>query len=307
MTTQLISVKNGLAVRTCRAVVRYGMRPLLGPTKNFPRQRRLVRAVCRTGRLPRGTRVEPVGNASARGEWVIPAGADANRFILYLHGGGFLVGDPASHRELVARLAQAAGARALVVDYRLAPEHPYPAALDDCLGAWRWLRDNGAEAGRVAVCGDSAGGWLALTLVQRLLAEREATPACLYTLSPLTDATLSGNSYATVGDRDPLLRLDWLRTLFPLFAPGLDASAPVLSPLRGEFAGFPPMLVQVGEQEVLLDDAVRLEQRAAEAGVDCRLETWGKLWHVFQLLGTYLPPARQALRAGGEFIRAHIP
>jgi len=263
--------------------------------------------VSRPGKLPSGTRIERVDNASVRGEWVVPPNAVADRCILYLHGGGFLLGDPASHRELVARLAHAAAARAFVVDYRLAPEHRYPAALDDCHGAFRWLQDNGDEAERIAVCGDSAGGWLALSLVQRCLAEGQTGPACVYCISPLTDATRSGNSYHTVGDADPLLRLDWLATLFPLFAPDHDASSPELSPLQGDFAGFPPMLVQVGEQEVLLDDAVRLEARAVSMGADCRLEIWRNLWHVFQLLGTYLTPARQALREASQFIRQRIP
>jgi len=307
MSTVNIPVENSLAIRCFRSLVRHGLRPLLGPTERLAHQRKIVSLACRTGKLPRGTRIERIDNASVRGEWVVPANASAGRFVLYLHGGGFQLGDPASHRELVARLANEAAARALVVDYRLAPEHRYPAALDDCLGALGWLQDNGAEPERIAVCGDSAGGWLALSLVQRCLAEGQAAPACVYCISPLTDATRSGPSYQTVGDADPLLRLDWLATLFPLFAPDHDPSSPELSPLRGDFAGFPPILVQVGEQEVLLDDAVRLEERAVSMGADCRLEIWRNLWHVFQLLGTYLPSARQALREAGQFIRHRIP
>ena len=226
--------------------------------------------------------VERLEVAGRPAEWVLVPASRPGRVVLYLHGGGYVIGSIRSHRHLAADIARAAAAAVLLVDYRLAPEHPFPAAVDDWLGAYRWLLDQGFDAGEIAIAGDSAGGGLA---VASLLAARDAglpVPAAGVCISPWTDLTMSGQSHASRAARDPLVKAADLRRFGEAYLAGAEATAPLASPLFADLAGLPPLLIQVGDDEVLLDDAVGLEQRAKAAGVDAILKVWAEMvqfWH----------------------------
>ncbi len=252
--------------------------------------------------------VEPVEVAGRAGEWLRPPASRDGAAVLYLHGGGYVIGSIRSHRHLAADIARAAEAAVLVVDYRLAPEHPYPAAVDDAVAAYRWLLDRGHAAERIAVAGDSAGGGLTVT---SLLAARDAglpMPAAGVCLSPWTDLTLSGDSHVSRRTRDPLVKVADLRRFGAAYLGATEPTAPLASPVFADLAGLPPLLIQVGDDEVLLDDAVQLEARAKAAGVDATLEVWSEMihvWHWFaQRVPGGLPEGREAIDRLGAYIKA---
>jgi len=251
-------------------------------------------------------RAEPVVADGVPGEWVIPKHAADDRAILYLHGGAWVMGSPRTHRALVADLARRAGVRALSLDYRLAPEHPYPAALDDGVAAYDWLVASGIEPGRIVVAGDSAGGNLALALLLRLRDAGTPLPAGAVLLSPVTDLRLSGASHTTRKAVDPFFAKADLRAFVELYAGSHDLRDPYLSPLGAELGGLPPLLLHVGDREVLRDDAVGLGERACAAGVEARTVVWPGMTHVFQVQTFLLPEARRANAEIGAFIRARV-
>jgi acetyl esterase/lipase len=257
--------------------------------------------------LPRGrVLVEPVRADGVRGEWVIPRHATEDRVLLYLHGGAWVMGSPRTHRALVADLACRAGVRALSMDYRLAPEHPYPAALDDSVNGYEWLLANGVEPARIVVAGDSAGGNLALALLLRLRDAETPLPAGAVLLSPVTDLGLGGASHVTRRPVDPFFAKADLRAFIASYAATHDLRDPYLSPLHADLRGLPPLLVHVGDHEVLLDDAVRLGELARAAGVEARTVVWPEMTHVFQAQTLLLPEARRANAEIGAFIRSRL-
>ena len=205
------------------------------------------------------------------------------RVILYCHGGGYTSGNLGYSRVLSSKLAHATGYDVLSFEYRLAPEHPYPAAVEDGLRAWDHLMYLGYGARDVVVAGDSAGGNLALVLCHRLRAEGRMLPAALILMSPWTDMTASGPSYTERAEIDPMLTPEYIHSVRQAYAPGHDLRDPNLSPLFGEFTGFPPTLIQVGTHEILYSDAARLHDAMRAAGAECRLEVWNDMWHVFQM------------------------
>jgi acetyl esterase/lipase len=225
--------------------------------------------------------------------------------ILYLHGGGYMLGSIHTHRELVSRLSRAAGARGLLIDYRLAPEHPFPAAVDDALAAYRFLLSGGIEPRRIAIAGDSAGGGLTLATLLALRDAGDPLPAAGVGLSPWTDLEGLGASAQPGAVDDPLLTLAGLREMAGRYAPGALRN-PLASPVHGSYRGLPPLLLQVGTREILLDDSTRVAERARAAGVDVTLEKWDGLIHVWQLFGSEIPEARQAVQAIGDFLRKRM-
>ena len=241
-----------------------------------------------------------------QGEWVIPKRADPGRVMLYLHGGAWVMGSPRTHRALVADLAVGAGVQALSLGYRLAPEDPYPAAVDDCVAAYAWLLAQGFEPGRIVVAGDSAGGNLALALLLRLRDTGSPLPAGAVLLSPVTDLGQSGASHTTRKALDPYLANGDLGPFIAAYAGAQDLQQPYLSPLAGDLRGLPPSLVHVGDHEVLLDDAVRLGERARSAGVDARTIVWAGMTHVFQLQCQFVPEARRANDEIAAFVRSRV-
>jgi len=230
-----------------------------------------------------------------------PPGVDPNRVLFYLHGGGYSLGSLRSHGELAARLGRASGMSVLVVDYRLAPEHPFPAALDDALTAWRWLcREQGQEETTCAIVGDSAGGGLAVALLVALRAAGDALPVGAALMSPWSDLSCSGESIHAAAD--PILSPEALRLLASAYLAGADATTPLASPLFASLEGLPPLLIQAGTDELLLSDSVRLAEAATSAGVEVRLQIAEGMPHVYQsMVGT--PEAARATSEIADFLR----
>ena len=256
--------------------------------------------------VPDDVAVTDVTAGGVPAHWLAAPGTDAGRVLLFLHGGGFEFGSVRSDGELAARLGRAAGMRVLFPEYRLAPEHHFPAAIDDVVAAWRWLRaDQGLDAGSIAVAGDSAGGGLAVALLVALRGAGEALPAAAVLMSPTVDLTSSGASMTERVDQDPLSTPDMLRQFAADYLAGADPREPLASPLFASLAGLPPLLVLVGTADLLLSDSERLAAAADQAGVDVTLEIGEGLPHVYPLmLGT--PEAAEATEEIGKFLRARV-
>jgi acetyl esterase/lipase len=248
-------------------------------------------------------RLEPIDLGGVPGEFSLAPGSDASRVLMFFHGGGFCSGSIVSHRRMVTEAGRTAHMRTLAVAYRLAPEHPYPAAHEDALTAWRCLRAQGIAANRIAVGGDSAGGNLTICLINRLRAAGEAQPACAWLASPWTDLTLSGASLVTKDAVDPLIHKVYLEGLASAYAGTADRRDPLLSPLFADLTGFPPVLIQVGSAETLLDDAGRFAAAAGAADVAVTLEIWPHKIHAWPMWNTKLADGRRALARAGEWMR----
>jgi epsilon-lactone hydrolase len=243
------------------------------------------------------------GGVSA--EWIIPPGAEETRVVLYLHGGGYVVGSINTHRDLMARIARAAGARALGIDYRLAPEHPFPAAVEDATAAYRWLVSHGTAPARIAIAGDSAGGGLTLDTLIALRDAGEPLPAAAACLSPWVDLQGIGASMTSKAAVDPFVQKEMIQFMAQQYLGDRDPRTPLAAPLYADLQGLPPLLIQVGTAEVLLDDATRIAERARAAGVEVSLEVWDDMIHVWQLFAPILPEGQQAIEHISAFIRAH--
>jgi acetyl esterase/lipase len=227
--------------------------------------------------------------------------------LLFFHGGGYCSGSIRSHRRLVTEAGRAAGVRTLAVGYRLAPEHPFPAAFDDAMTAWRFLRTDGVAAEHIAIGGDSAGGGMTVVLINRLRDAGDELPACAWLASPWTDLTMSGSSLATKDAVDPLIHKGYLGELADAYLPaGLDRKDPRVSPLYSNLKGLPPTLIHVGSDETLLDDAVRLAAAGGAADVAVTLEIWPHMIHAWPLWNAHLEAGRRALASAGSFMRAHL-
>jgi acetyl esterase/lipase len=251
---------------------------------------------------PASTRTLTVAAGGVRADRVSTSLSEFGRHILYLHGGGFIVGSPAIYRHFMWRIASAARAHVLAIDYRLAPEHPFPAALDDAVAAYRWLLTDGAEPQQIAVMGDSAGGGLALSLLLRLRDESIPLPAAAVALSPWTDLAMTGLSLELNAEADPLVSPQQARHFVDYYLAGTDPRSPYVSPLYGEPTGLPPTIIQVGSDEALLDDAVRMAERMRGAGCRVELEIWQRMPHVWHLFAPVMPEARQAIERIGAFV-----
>jgi monoterpene epsilon-lactone hydrolase len=246
-----------------------------------------------------------VGGVTA--EWSIVPGSNRSRVLMFFHGGGYCSGSIVSHRRLVTEAGRAAGVRTLAVAYRLAPEHPFPAAYDDALTAWRFLRYQNIPAEHIAVGGDSAGAGLTVALISRLRDAREELPGCAWLISPWTDLTMSGSTLSSKEAVDPLIHKEYLNELANAYLPaGMDRKDPRISPLYADLSGFPPTLIQVGSAETLLDDATRFAAVAGAADVRVTLEIWPHMIHAWPLWNAHLEPGRRALANAGEFIKEHL-
>jgi acetyl esterase/lipase len=251
---------------------------------------------------PAGTAVDLVDAGGVPAEWVAAPGVSPGRVLLYFHGGAYQIGSPANLRHLVALLSGAAGARALSVDYRLAPEHPFPAAIEDALAAYRWLLASGIDPALIAVAGDSAGGGLALGALVALRDAGDPMPAGAVMLSPWTDLALTGDSLRTRAAVEVMIKPEGLPEDVALYLAGADPRHPYASPLYADLRGLPPLLIHVGDAEVILDDSTRLAARASEAGVEVSLEIWDDMPHVFPAFAGLLPEADQAIERVGSWL-----
>lgn len=248
---------------------------------------------------------EPVDASGVKAEWVSIEGGRRRPVILYFHGGGYCIGSAETHRDLVSRLCRAAGARALSVDYRLAPEHPHPAAVEDGVAAYRWLRDQGVPAGSIVVAGDSAGGGLALATMLALRQGGDDLPAAAICMSPVTDLAKEGESMRTKVDADPMVQPRSSTRYAQMYIAGGDVRTPLASPLYAELKGLPPLLILVGTAEVLMDDSTRFARKAEAAGVSVELEVWEEMVHIWPFFAAVLPEARQAIDRMASFIKKH--
>jgi acetyl esterase/lipase len=294
-------VPAGASERIAAAFWRLGaravFRPALSPGISVRRQRWWMRQLARLTPARADIDRKPGVVGGITGEWMRPQGLTASRAaILYLHGGGYCLGSPKTHRAVTSHLAGATGLAVFAASYRLAPEHPFPAALEDAVSCLQGLH----ATGPVIIAGDSAGAGLALAAALGARERNRAAPAALVLFSPWTD--LASAAIPDDAPRDPMLRTDWLRACAERYLAGRPAGTALASPLLGDLAGLPPTLIQAGADELLFDQALRTHDALAAAGCDVRCEIIPGRWHAFQLLAGSLPSADAALARSGQFI-----
>jgi acetyl esterase/lipase len=247
--------------------------------------------------------VEAVTVAGRAAEWLRAPGANAQRAILYLHGGGYVMGSLTTHRSLGGEISRAAQAAVLMVDYRLAPESPFPAAVEDGVAAFQWLIDKGFKPQNLAIAGDSAGGGLAAATLVALRDRKLQLPKAAVCISPWSDLTCTNESYKTRAEADPMVTSDGIGNMAGVYLQGADAKNPLASPNFADWRGLPPLLIQVGRDEVLLDDSIKLHEKAQAAGVDSTLEIWDDMVHVWHAFHPMLPEGKQGIERVGAFLR----
>lgn len=262
-----------------------------------------MRAVMIEAQAPAGVTCTAVDASGVSAEWSVADGADQDKVILYVHGGGYVMGSAGSHRDMTGRLSQAAGARVLSLNYRLAPEHPFPAPVDDTVAAYRWLLGQGIQASNIAVAGDSAGGGLAFAALIAIRDAGEPVPAAGIGISPWVDMEGTGESMTTRAAVDPVVQKEGLLGMANLYLGGADPKDPLAAPLHANLAGLPPLFIQVGDAETLLDDATRITERAQKADVNVTLKIWDEMPHVWHLFAPILPEGQQAIEEIGAFFK----
>ena len=250
---------------------------------------------------------ERVSAGGVDGEWIAGSDAHHDKAILYFHGGGFRLGSVSSHRELIARIADTSGCRVLAINYGLAPEHRFPAPLEDAIAAYGWMLDQGLSPENIAFAGDSAGGNLVLAAMLNLRERGAPLPAAAVLMSPWTDLAATGASYVSRADADPIHARPMILALAKNYL-GRDGDPfhPLASPLYAELAGLPPLLIQVGDRETVLDDSVMFADKARAAGIDVELQIWDGMVHVFQMFASELAEARQAIDSIAKFLKRHL-
>jgi acetyl esterase/lipase len=296
-----------LRARVMRACLRILVKRSLRADSSVEAARRRLKLLGRlVPRPPRGTETIAVDAGGVEAVRIATPASRPDRHILYLHGGGYVTGWPGLYRDLTWRLATLCRARVLCIDYRLAPEHPFPAALDDAVAAYRWLLARGADPRRMALMGDSAGGGLVFAAMLRLRDEGVALPAAAVVVSPWTDLALTGESFRLNAAIDPLIPVELAPRVVDLCLAGADPRNPYASPLYGDATGLPPTLILVGGDDVLRDDAVRMAERMRDAGCSVEVEVWPHMWHVWHMLMRVMPEARAALARIATFMQDRL-
>jgi monoterpene epsilon-lactone hydrolase len=245
-----------------------------------------------TNRIPKDATVEKFEINGVPAAWIRPSTAAGEKIILHFHGGGYVTGSIDSHLMMCIPMAQTLKMNLLLPEYRLAPENPFPAALDDALKSYRWLLTQGYKSSDIIVSGDSAGG--------------EPLPAVVVVMSPWADLTHKGQSHVTKADSETVLKTEVLKEWALCYADEANLSNPLVSPVYADFHGFPPLLIQVGSEEILLDDSLLLTEKAKADGVAVTLKVWDGIWHVWQALGDFLPESRKAFEELGQFVQEHV-
>ena len=256
--------------------------------------------------LPANTSVEEISFSGIPAEWVYSKKADEENVVLYLHGGGYNSGSPSTHRELAAHISKDSKAKVLLTDYRLAPEYPFPAALEDSIQSYRWLIEAGYSSDKIAIAGDSAGGGLTLATCVSLKDSNDPMPSSLVCISPWTDLEITGESVEALENIDPMVNLASMQLMASNYIATNDPRSPLISPLHADFSKFPPILIHVGSNEMLLDDSKRVAEKAKQAGVDVTLNIYQEMWHVFHVFYRLMPEAKKAVRAIGSFIEKNF-
>lgn len=254
-------------------------------------------------RLPKDVKCKPIDAGGVPAEWITTPNTIANHVILYIHGGGFIAGSINTHRDLVSRISRVAKARILIIDYRLAPEHPFPAALDDAIAAYQWLiSTEKINSKNIIIAGDSAGGGLTISSLVKLRNEGLPLPIAGVCLSPATDLAGTGDSIKTKAELDPFITPKAGEFMSKMYLGDTDPKNYLASPLYADLQGLPPLFIQVGTSEILLDDSVRLAERAKDAGVDVELDVWEDMVHVFAAFAPFAPEGQQAIEKIGNFV-----
>jgi monoterpene epsilon-lactone hydrolase len=256
--------------------------------------------------LPDDVKCEQVDAGGIPAEWIFTPEVTESNVIIYLHGGGWIAGSLNSHRNHVARISRASNIRVLNIEYSLAPEHPFPAGLNDCVIAYKWVLSLGIKPDKVIIAGDSAGGNLTLASLIKLRDEGTPLPIAAVCLSPLTDGTLSGESYKTRANFDPVLTPEGVEFMISQYVEKKERKNPLVSPLFADLHGLPPILVHVGTAEILYDDSIRFAERAEEAGVDVTLEVFEDLIHVFHVFGGLAPEGQEGANKVGKFVKKYM-
>ena len=298
-------MKPSLRSKLISGFIKVGVKPFLGPQTDLQTLRKFANGATRFVMLPKNTRVQNLSAGGVPSEWVFVDGVNQKNVVIYFHGGGYNWGSCNTHRELAARLSLASDARVLLVDYRLAPEHPYPAALDDALSAYQWLLDEGFAACNIVIAGDSAGGGLTLSTAVSLRDKNIPLPAALVCLSPWADLEMSSDTMVSNDCIDPMLNNASLSFWAKNYIASDQGNNPLISPIHADLHGLPPLLIQAGEREVLLGDALLIKENALTAGVDVTLDVWPDMWHVWQAMARMVPEAQQAINELGQFINKH--
>ncbi len=249
-------------------------------------------------------KMQPIMINAIEAQWLIPENHSAPRAILYVHGGGFIAGSIHSHRDLASRIAKACDARLLIFNYRLAPEHPFPEGLTDVRNVYEWLIHQYGGSHDIILVGDSAGAGLALSLLSGLLQDRSPLPFCSVLISPWLDLECKNSSHFENKDKDPMLQTDILKKTAALYT-DKNLSHPLISPINNDFSGMTPILIQTGENEILLDDSNRLAQKLKAAGAIVELDIWEGMFHVWHYFAKYLSEGREAIQKIGVFVRQH--
>jgi len=273
------------------------------PTASVERMRGAMEKV--SEHVARDVKCEAVSAGGVPAEWIVPPNAADDRVILYLHGGGYVMGSINTHRAMIARIARASEAKALALNYRMAPEDPFPTAVDDATAAYRWLLAQGYKPGKMVISGDSAGGGLTLATLLALRDAGTPLPAAAVPISPWADLEGTGASVETRAAADPMVDKAGLLRMAQMYAGDSDPKNPLISPIYADYKGLPPMLIQVGDAEILLDDSTRVAERARAAGIKVELEAWPEMFHVWHVFAKILPEGQQAIDRIGEYVRAH--
>ncbi len=277
----------------------------VGPI-DFPRTRKTMEEQNAGRKHSQYVCVEQIDADGVKGEWQVPQGTPKSKIIYYMHGGGFTIGSPDSHRVMTAAFAEMSGVPVFSLDYRLAPEHKFPSQLDDALTAYRWLLAGGLAPEDIMLAGDSAGGGLVLSLLHKLKSLGEVLPKAAVLFSPWTDLTLSGNSIQENKKSCSMLNDLILESCTDAYLDGEDPNNILASPLLGDLAGFPPLLVYASSSEALLDDSRRLAEKAKKADVDVKLNVWQKQPHAWQIFYPFIPEAKRCLLEAAEFVKQRL-
>jgi monoterpene epsilon-lactone hydrolase len=297
---------SSIRAKIIRAVTAAVMRRVDAQTTDINLLRRLEKVASKLAITAFGVRVLPDNIKGLYAEWLVPKDRIKGKLLLYLHGGGYIVGGCDMHRQMLSHIARAGKIQALLPEYRLAPEHKFPAAIDDCLTVYKSLLDNGVKSEGIIFAGDSAGGGLVMATLLALRDANDPLPAAAVLLSPFLDATGSGKSMQTRSDQDPIFDPKDLGRIAEFYCEPHQVRFPQVSPVFGNIEGLPPMYIQVGDDEILLSDSERIADDCVAAGIDVKLEVWPEMWHVFQIFTKKMPESKRAIQKIGDFIQSHI-
>lgn len=275
-------------------------------SERFSKRMEQMSWMSKIARAAAGIQIEPENIYHIYGEWILPAHKSKDQVMLYLHGGGYVFGSCNTYRSFMTKLVKESNITALIINYRLAPEHPFPAAVDDAAFTYQWLLSRGIDSKDIILAGDSAGGGLVLATLLALKDRNIPLPTAAVVMSPWTDLTFSGESVQTKKDVEHFIPEGCIETFGGYYTKGSDPRNPYASPLFGALEGLPPIMIHVGEDEILLDDSVRFAEKAVRAGVDCKIKIWSEMFHCFPLLTPAFPEAEQGVKEIAQFAKKHM-